>query len=339
MKKIFTILLFASSIWCNAQWIHSGPEYYHHISKPFLIHGNELWTKSNSTILRSLDNGNNWSTICNIPISVNDLLVTNNYAIAISNQGIYKSSNNYTDWQLTSAIISSIIRETITGRIILGSGPYYSDDNGMTWTQSNVASVLELRDIVEYNGKLIGAGQNGVYISDDNGINWSPSNQGISALDLMQTVWNICIFDNKIFISTGSSTGYYKSSDLGQTWVQAYTGLLSNSIINPNIVVINNQLLTTNSNGSYIYNLATNDWQLSTINQSTLVGINNYHDNKYWGLKKEFDGFVKTSDNGLTWQNSFTGIKQADCRRLSVSKGNLYSIGNHGSFAYDKKRT
>jgi len=76
-------------------------------------------------------------------------------------------------------------------------------------------------------------------------------------------------------------------------------------------------------------------WQLSNLSQTLGVTITNYFDNKYWGVHTTLEGLVKSSNNGLTWQNSFLGIKQADCKRLSVSRGTIYSMGNFGSFVYD----
>ena len=76
-------------------------------------------------------------------------------------------------------------------------------------------------------------------------------------------------------------------------------------------------------------------WQLSNLSQTLGVTITNYFDNKYWGVHTTLEGLVKSSNNGLTWQNSFSGIKQADCKRLSVSRGTIYSMGNFGSFVFD----
>lgn len=334
MKKVFTILLFASSIWCNAQWIHSGPEGNNLSGKFFEEFNGTLWTKNSRMIYKSTDNGNSWQVAFTMPISFNDLIVRNSFIIACSNNGLYKSLDNGLTWSLNNSLNSVIIKQTSTGRLILGSGPYYSDDDGDSWLQGSPTN-LELREIVENNGRLIAAGLNGVYISNDNGVNWSLSNSGIAALDLSTFNWNICISNNVIYLANGNIAGVYKSVDNGNNWIQISSGLTATVAYPFNISIQNNQILrTTNLVGTYSLNPTTDTWQLTTLNQISNVIISNYFDNKYWGTSRDYDGLVKSGNNGVNWQNSYSGIKNFSCSRLSVSKNKLFSVAG-GVFVYD----
>ena len=318
-----------------AQWTHSGPEGNNLTGKFFEEFNGTLWTKNSRMIYKSIDNGNSWQVAFDLPISFNDIIVRNSFIIASSNNGLYKSIDNGLTWNLINTLNSVIIKQTSTGRLILGSGPYYSDDEGVNWLQSNAPTLIDLRDLAENNGRLIAAGSNGVYISDDNGENWSQSNQGINSADLTPNIWSICSFNNVIYIANGNITGVYKSIDNGNNWVQISSGLSATVAYPFNISIQNNQILrTTNLLGTYSLNTITDTWQLTSLNQTSNVIISNYFDNKYWGTSRDYEGLVKSANSGIIWQNSYSGIKNYTCSRLSVSNYKLFSVAG-GVFVYD----
>jgi len=154
MKKIFTILFFASSILCNAQWTHSGPEYYdYYFYRPFIQHNSELWTVGTNEILKSNDNGVSWSPVCNIPARFNDIAFINNSILAVGDY-LYRSMDNGNTWQnLSIPYSATILKKLNSGRLILGTGPYYSDDEGNTWIASSIATIASFTSFIEINNR------------------------------------------------------------------------------------------------------------------------------------------------------------------------------------------
>jgi hypothetical protein len=344
MKKITLSFIFNLflTVFSSAQWVHSGPDYSTTNTENFIEHNGILWSLQTYMLYNSVNNGNTWNVVCDIPTSFFGLEFFNNSKIiAPTNEGILISIDSGNNWNYSNSglsgsyLIQSRIYKTSTNRLILGNGAYFSDDEGATWNApQNLIGTI--RGLEEINNKLIAVKLLGpsVYVSSDNGINWVESISGISTSNANNGFSRIIQKNGILYIGNSSATGVYKSTDLGQTWTQITTGLSGTANAGNPIRLLNNQIIRQANNGCFTLNETTDIWTLNTLYQTSNVAITNYHNGKYWGTGIDYDGLVNTSNNGLTWENSYTGLKQGSFSSLSVTKNTLFA-NSRGSFMYD----
>lgn len=103
-----------------------------------------------------------------------------------------------------------------------GSGLFYSDDNGLSWSERNIG--LSSSAILNYkcfafiqNAEVFTGTVDGIYFSENNGEEW------VNCLN-SQRVYHIQIFNDKIFAGTYEE-GVYFSDDGGNSWSQKNEGL------------------------------------------------------------------------------------------------------------------
>ena len=108
-----------------------------------------------------------------------------------------------------------------TGRILISSssGVWYSDDNGVNWTQSNKTDGNWYALCVTPTGRIIaGSGSgSGIWYSDDNGVHWTQSNK------TDRSWFVLCVTSTGRIIAGGYNRGIgiWYSDDNGETWVQS----------------------------------------------------------------------------------------------------------------------
>jgi photosystem II stability/assembly factor-like uncharacterized protein len=167
-------------------------------------------------VFRSSNNGDNWVNIgvdgdiyAIQPISNQTILVGTDF------QGIFKTTDAGNSWNVTG-LISYDISGISTGRnnrIFAGTsnGPYYSDDNGNTWTlfRSGLESNYVSRIIFQGNGDSLYVGlgiTGGVFLSTDNGNYWNNYNDGMPGC----TVFGFAKDSNGI-VYVATDKGIYKT--------------------------------------------------------------------------------------------------------------------------------
>jgi photosystem II stability/assembly factor-like uncharacterized protein len=179
---------------------------------------------SGNGILRSIDNGSNWTQI-NLPNNnVHSLLSVDSTESIFAGTGggkIFRSTNNGigliqvynspigTNSVLTMAISPAnvIYAGLDTGGIVI------SNNNGDTWTQYSFSTSLVNAIAFSANGHvLVGTGKNGVFESTNNGSSWIQINSGLT-----NTSINTLVFDNNnyLYCGTGGSSVFRSSQPIG----------------------------------------------------------------------------------------------------------------------------
>jgi photosystem II stability/assembly factor-like uncharacterized protein len=199
---------------------------------------------SNSGVYKSTDNGDNWTPV------KEGFRVYRSHNIAINNAGdifvgsdgwgIWRSTDDGATWtQQNSGLHHFYIRsmyilndENIYAGAT-GGGIYRSTDNGEDWQQVGVivAGVKNI-SINPTNGYLFAA-VNGVSRSTDGGQTWKPINSGLANLDTRTFTIKE---DGTIFCGTGFNYNVpgviFRSSDNGNNWVRADTGIAWRTQVN-----------------------------------------------------------------------------------------------------------
>jgi hypothetical protein len=128
--------------------------------------------------------------------------------------GIYRSTNNGTNWAqttLNNLSIKSLV--SISSYIFAGSyslinptGIYRSTDGGI-WTSFGLSSINVLSLAVSGNNIFAGT-DNGLYLSNNNGTTWFIKNQGFSTVPHMEAFF---IAENFVFAGTQGESIWRRS--------------------------------------------------------------------------------------------------------------------------------
>lgn len=169
-----------------------NPVLHRQVSQMEFNQSNDIFIISENELLRSLDNGINWTTLntqqsCFRPSA---LAISNNEAIYVSSDtcetAVYVSTDNGDTWSdagsdlLTNVIQLATNTQGEVFALTQASELFTSPDNGSTWQEINSLPSTQITDIqIDYHDNLFLATELGIYTSTDNGASWSPMNEDI----------------------------------------------------------------------------------------------------------------------------------------------------------------
>jgi photosystem II stability/assembly factor-like uncharacterized protein len=174
-------------------------------------------------IYTSVDKLKSWEPInTGLPknVKIDALLSKGDLLLAGTHQhGIYVSYNGGDSWQpsskgLTNMTVRSFYADQHYIMAGTNDGVYLSTDNGMTWkpTMRNV----QINAFTSLRGIVFAASSAGIYQSRDGGTHWAASGMNHGASSSITADG-----DKVVFTLYGGKT--YVSSDLGSTWLDAYS--------------------------------------------------------------------------------------------------------------------
>jgi len=181
----------------------------------------------------STNDGIDWLPVSGMTTRVNSMTNTNSIMYAgANNSGLFKSTNNGINWSAinnglpssTSQILALHIRSSKIYAGVSGQGVYVSTDNGNSWSATNNANLTNkyVNTISSNSSRIFVGTLNGLFASDNDGATWSLI--GLSG----RSVQTLYVNGNTIFAGVTSSFQHFLiSSDNGQTWFDANTGLPS----------------------------------------------------------------------------------------------------------------
>ena len=188
-------------------------------------------TNHQGRIYRSTDNGVTWENN-NTGYNTGECWAfgESNDSILFAGNGegeVYRSTNYGDSWEFSGSLMALVFATDSNNTVYCGThlGLFKTIDNGFNWFQSNsfqdtaVSSIL----IDSANNIFISTGYydngNGVYYSTDGGDNWIH-------LGLEGKVVLSLAFDSQGTLYAGTKQdGLFKTSNMGQTWVQHQTGI------------------------------------------------------------------------------------------------------------------
>ena len=262
--------------------------------------------------------------------------------VATYNSGVRKSTDDGANWTLVNTGLPAngeFVNVQSVGRsadaLFCGteSGIYRSLNEGASWELANgplpASNLIYANKFYTFGGVTfvvftgtVGQAAGAVFRTVDNGNTWL---QGFSGLSTNMTVYNLDDANGVLYAST--STALMKSSDLGQTWVQAGT---SNFAVFA-VQAVGNRLVALSGLGA---RYSTNEGQTWTNSTNYPVAIPPAgseliaYDNKYWAITKSSSlGCYRSLDNGVTWSAFNTGFGAADAfsqEEFHASGNNLY---------------
>ncbi|MFH0734873.1 MAG: T9SS type A sorting domain-containing protein [bacterium] len=170
----------------------------------------------------SSDMGNNWQLT--LPKTTNRFVNKGNviYATGRFNPNLYSTIDYGTSWVTNIGLNSTISMVSNLNRLFLTDANYlYSTEDGSIISQITTAPNNCTYLAIINNNLVAGTSIGEVYLSTNEGLTWQNRSFGLPAVN--SKVLELAANDTDLFVdiecSSFDSTGIYKSSDLGLTWL------------------------------------------------------------------------------------------------------------------------
>jgi len=204
----------------------------------------------------STDNGTNWVLIKNDNIRSIAANSTNIFYVS-KGTDLLSSTNSGTNWDTINTLGMYVYSVLTNGTNLIAGcradqlGGYVvqlSTDNGTSWTPK-LYTMEECVSVMVANGLNIYVEYgDGIYLSTDNGIGWNHVSDSTNFTTLAAS--NTEVYAGTYNNGT-TSLGIYKSTDDGQTWFTANTGIPINTYVN-SLIIDGGNVYAGTSNGFYI---------------------------------------------------------------------------------------
>ena len=288
-------------------------------------------------VYRSTDNGETWTKIGAVMVSVNSLASNlNNYIFAGSlYNGVFRSIDYGSSWKqiINHSHITSLVINTL-GNIFVGSIDnkiYLSSDNGDNWaklvksTSSNVLAINSNNNI--FVGVWASIGES-IERSTDNGDSWVEINDGIigAYIDenspLYYSKVKSIVFDsnNNVFVGTLGDSGIYKSTDNGDHWVLFSNGFTGDSTYA--LVIAKNGYIYASTNAGIFQSVDDGENWININNEFPDDRIFTFVLDKsgYIYAGTDSNGVLVSTDNGESWTQIISGLNEKSVYSLTIDQ-------------------
>lgn len=290
--------------------------------------GNSIFVGMNGGdgVYRSINNGLSWQQVGLSGISVHSLGVVGTDIYAGTFSGLYKSTDDGTNWNAVNNGINGTVNAIIgTGSFVFvgtSEGVFRSSDSGASWTQvSNgmPSSSITILSLAFLGSDLYAGSYNsGILKSTDNGVNWTSVNSGITTPST-NWVFSLAVSGTKIY--AGSFYGLFSSTDNGSNWTED-NGLLNSNV---NTLEVAGSDIYAGTEGGGMYKTTDNGSTWNIVNNGlTNVNVNfltNDGSDIYAGT--EGAGVFRSTDNTNTWSSLNNGITNPNVRAFVAVGPNL----------------
>ncbi|MDD5362002.1 MAG: T9SS type A sorting domain-containing protein [Ignavibacteria bacterium] len=243
----------------------------------------------------------------------------NNIFAGTQTYGLYRSTNNGTNW-----VPSGLNYETVNAFAVSGSniyagtsthGVWLSTNNGSSWlvTSLNISPVMSLA--ISGNNIFAGLSFYGIVISTNNGVNWSQT--GLSN----QNVRSLAIDGIKIYAATDSCV--FLSTNNGTNWTQT---TLNGQFIHT-IITLGSSVYAGTENGVYRTTNNGINWTQIGLDSHTVHSLTTFGNNIFAGTNYYSNSYVfLTTNNGVNWLDKSQGFNPVSTvSRLLITNNNIFA--------------
>jgi hypothetical protein len=143
-----------------------------------------------------------------------------NLLVGMSENGIYLSTNNGSNWSPANAGLTNVnIRSLFVSgtRVFAGTlnGVFVSTDNGASWSSSGLSNIFVFAFAVSGSNLFAGT-SNGMFLSTNNGATWTEINTGLTN----PAVTSLAVSPSGATIFAGTFGGVFVSTNNGASWTQ-----------------------------------------------------------------------------------------------------------------------
>lgn len=310
--------------------------------------GNSFYAGTYFTgVFRSTDSGNNWFQSSNgINHSTVSLLSKdydgNIYAVSVQ-AGLSSTTDNGENWEILSAMSTlNSLSASPNGYLFGGIGSattgviLRSSDSGHTWERiyENYDDTTVIQVIVNFDASVYALIAHKLFKSTNNGDSWfhvevASPNEFINKI----------IINNIGYLYVQSSSDYFRSSDNGETWV----GLTSTpGGLNIFGISKSDEMYATASDSGFYRSTDFGDiWNY--IYKGNGQTVRSFADNDlgYLFILLPGAGILRSTDNGLSWQEINSGLEGISIYCLIITDDDylIASTGGKGVYRSVNKTT
>lgn len=281
------------------------------------ISGNVFYFGKSGGVLKSTNNGLNWSSYNVGSSAIFSIKNLNNKIFAATDQSIYRSTNNGLNW--TTVYTSSGIKALEVFAYILlvarNGGLYKSVNDGANWSSTPLTN--NLKSLATSSTAIAAGDASNKYISfsTDVGVSWTNSIINITKI--------LSIIKSGSLLFAGSNShGVYKSTDDGISWTQtsfsAYTSY--------SLAILSNKLFVASSDGIYISTNNGLNWSSTPTPGSLTTSLTTTVSSLIAGTGT---GIYRSTDNGASWSLKLNG---QNITSLASYNNNVFAGTSNGVF-------
>ncbi len=298
---IMLVLSFSSVIKAQAIWDIAGTGLPYGTVREISINGNDIYAATYQGVYKSTDNGSNWTKKSNgiTNDTIKCFAFNGNKVFAGTWVGVFMSTNNGDTW------------------ILKNSGL-----NGKIFSMTNIGSNI-FALVYNYLDSL----STGVYLSTDDGDNWTKKSQGMTS----DFPGDIIAKDNNLFLCTGD--GMFLSTDMGENWIEKNNGL---TIKDVRSIAINEDKIFIGLQAGGVC-LSTDDGELwvkksNGLQMQSLWGyaLASYQNTIFLGTLGR--GFFISSDFGENWILTNAGLGGNAIGTIAINDNYVYAGTDMGAF-------
>ncbi|MCE3280186.1 MAG: BNR/Asp-box repeat protein [Bacteroidetes bacterium] len=279
---------------------------------------------------------------------VEDITVSGSSVIAVTMDGVYRSTNNGSSWSESNQgiLATEILGVASTGTTAFAgssrTGVYISNNSGASWTRSNngLTSYDINSMVIKGSSIFVSAGYENVFRSTDNGATWVSASSGINSMvqELKTDATRVLALTNG---ATATTPALFQTIDNGANWTEIPTGFgVSMSTVTSTgsalyIGTWNGVVYYSNNNGA---NWTSGNTGLPAVKiNSILVSGSDLF------VGTEGFGVYRSTNNGATWSLSSAGLGNLYVNDLQIKNGEMYAAtwgggiyvsGNNGASWY-----
>ncbi|MCW5970557.1 MAG: hypothetical protein KIT57_18815 [Blastocatellales bacterium] len=312
--------------------------------RTFAAGGNALYAgTSGNGVYRSTDNGATWAALNTglTNLGINGLAASGpNVYVATFLGGVYKLGGNNTWMRIGAGLVGTAAIECMAlngGTILIGEnlyGVYRSTDLGENFAFSNSGlNILNIGGIYSDGATLYVSGEYGaMFRSSNDGESMILARNGLPGLNFK----GIAAIGNNLFVGSSAPIGVYRSTDQGQNWAPANSGIADRRL--EKLLASGNALYaagrdgvvrTTNlgvtwtdlSNGLRNYFIR----DLAVIGTTLFIAADSSNNDGTPG-----PGLLRSTDGGATWTPANTGI----ARRSDGTLPSFFGLAVIGTTLY-----
>jgi photosystem II stability/assembly factor-like uncharacterized protein len=212
--------------------------------------------------------------------------------------------------------------------LCFSGGLFVSPDLGLNWYSIYIPTQYFTALAIKGNIIAVGTDQTGVWISTNGGINWTQRISGLTS----PYITSLAFDENNLY--AGTFEGLFFSSDLGENWSKATSGIPSTLFVNT-IKTIGEYIYVGGFPGLFLSSNGGSSWAYKGFNTREITAIEGYDDIVFVGASDFFTGSVFVSTNrGNTWSDYGDGLPNNTLFKLAIVDTVLFS-GLYGYGAWN----
>lgn len=295
------------------------------------------------SFFRSTDGGKSWQIVTQgLTTTASTALFYSDSLLLLGTAGasVYRSTNDGASWQAigkfdptlsgSQPVANAFLRDGQFLYAATRAGVYRSSNNGQNWLF--VSSGLYTRDgifslltVPGTKAILAGTGE-GIYRTLDNGTTWGLIRTPIVAVSNNSLEGNVFALEqiNGQLMAGTYGQGFFRSTDLGNTWTAANGGLPIGSTVS--VIKVRNGIIYigtdtgvyTSSNNGNVWKQVDNFPSDAGISGITFVGNSIL-------VSTDEEGVFRSDDDGKTWVDANAGLL-ADTESLVTNGNKLWCV-------------